>query len=276
MSNSALAGITIIEFPAGMIMPYAGTSTPAGWLECNGAEIDVSAYPTLAAALGTTWNNAKNPLTGATYGNPAAGKFRLPDLRGSFLRGSSGGANNAQGVATGLAEFQGNKTAKNGLTATAASSSVSATLNSSSVSGTTNIGHSHGGTGVSGSVGGSDGDHSHRVWTNGPTTDRLNWNAPYGGQGGWGLAVGAGANNGQYNIYASGGAMDGFDPRHGHGYSLTAGGQSLGTSNISLASGSAAAQTLSSGTAAAQAVTVNAGDAETRPDAVGVRYLIKI
>jgi microcystin-dependent protein len=276
MSNSAISGLTIIDFPAGMIMPYAGTSTPAGWLECNGAEVDVSAYPTLSAALGTTWNNAKNPLTGVTYANPAAGKFRLPDLRGSFLRGSSGGASNAQGVATGLAEFQGNKTAKNGLTATAASSSISATLNSSTVTGTTNIGHSHGGTGVSGSIGGSDGDHSHRVWTNAATTDRLNWQGGSGSLGGWGLAVGANANTGAWNIFAASGAQDGFDPRHGHAFSLTAGGQSLGTSNISLASGTAAAQTLSSGTAAAQTVTVNAGDAETRPDAVGVRYLIKI
>lgn len=255
MSNSAISGLTIIDFPAGMIMPYAGTTTPAGWLECNGAEIDIAQYPSLSAALGTTWNNAKNPLTGATYSNPAAGKFRLPDLRGSFLRGSSNGVSNAQGVATGLAEFQSHKTAKNGLTA---SSSIP------SVSGTTNITHSHGSSSVTGSTD-TSGAHQHRVWTNGPTTDRLNWSTSEPANlGGWGLNASAGANTGDYNIFASSDTSDGFNPNHSHGSSYTASGQTLGTSNASL-----------SGSATAPTITVNTGDPETRPDAVGVRYLIK-
>lgn len=264
MSNSAISGLTIIDFPAGMIMPYAGTSTPAGWLECNGAEVDISAYPTLSAALGTTWNNAKNPLTGATYGNPAAGKFRLPDLRGSFLRGSSGGANNAQGVATGLAEFQSNKTAKNGLTATAASSSISATLNSSTVTGATNIGHTHGASSIS--VDNTDLTHGHSINSNnGPLwTDYANAGGPFR------RFPSGGSYNDVSNEYFATNSLG------NHSHSGSAGGQSLTTTNISLASGSAAAQTLSSGSATAQAITVGGSDAETRPDAVGVRYLIKI
>jgi len=255
MSSSAISGLTIIDFPAGMIMPYAGSSTPAGWLECNGAEVDISAYPSLSAALGTTWNNAKNPLTGATYASPAAGKFRLPDLRGSFLRGSSGGANNAQGVATGLAEFQTHKTAKNGLTATSGTSNLSAlTMNSSSISLTMNS------SSVSGSATSGGIDHTHTAGIYRVTADFSN--------GTTGLIRNGGAAT--PSSYGTAEASSGASAyNHTHGLSATAAAQTLST-------GSAAAQTVSSSTVAAPAITIGAGDAETRPDAVGVRYLIKI
>jgi microcystin-dependent protein len=211
MSNSALAGQAIIEFPAGMIMPYAGAAIPSGWLECNGAEVDISAYPRLAAALGSTWNTAKNPLTGATYAAPAAGKFRVPDMRGAFLRGSSGGSNNAQGVATGLAEFQAHKTAKNGL-----SNSTPAFTGSGVTSGgmSANADHTHNGNQSSPSGAGS-GSYGGIYWFKDGTTNQQ--------------------------------ITDSRNLAHTH--SVTA-------------SGSVSAPVIS-------------GDAETRPDSVGVRYLIK-
>jgi len=200
-----------------MIMPFAGSTTPAGWLECNGAEVDIAAYPTLAAALGTTWNTAKNPLTGANYAAPAAGKFRVPDMRGAFLRGSTGGANNQNGVATALAEFQDQKTKKNGLAATAVASSISAlSLNN------TDLTHSHGLTIRQRNPGGSGNTISQpqRGWDSQGFDDA---------------------------VYSTG--NPGVTMNHAH--------------------------SLASGTAAAQTITVANGDAETRPDAVGVRYLIK-
>lgn len=268
MSNSAISGSTIIDFPAGMIMPYAGNLTPAGWLECDGSEIDIAQYPALSAALGSTWNNAKNPLTGASYANPAAGKFRLPDLRGSFLRGSSNGASNAQGVATGLAEFQSNKTAKNGLSASAGTSSISSlTLNSNttSVSGAKNqlnfstgvqsVNHSHGI--------GSDGNHNHYIGhvsqVGDGYGDRLR-----------GVYQGYGGNDGYSNYAGShshGGGTGGISANHTHSGSYSG--------NFS-ASGTTPGQTLSSSSVNAPSITVSDGDSETRPDAVGVRYLIKI
>jgi microcystin-dependent protein len=229
MASSAVSGSMVVNFPAGMVIPYAGAAIPPGWLECNGAEVDISAHPVLAAALGSTWNTAKNPLTNVNYAAPAAGKFRLPDMRGAFLRGSSGGANNAQGVATGLAEFQAHKTAKNGLS-NAASSLSALTLNASS---------------VSGSVGGGDGAHAHRT----------------------GALVGANAGSfhtwsasptqtgGTYGFGYGDHAVSATNSGHGHGISLTS-----------------SAQSLSSGAVTAQTIT---GDSETRPDSVGVRYLIK-
>jgi microcystin-dependent protein len=215
MANSAIQGSSLIDFPAGMIMPFAGAAVPAGWLECDGSEIDIAQYPILAAALGSTWNTAKNPLTNANYAAPAAGKFRLPDMRGAFLRGSSGGVNNAQGVATDLAEFQTHKTAKNGLS-NAASSLGAFTLNSSSVSGSA---------------------------TSGGAGYYVNGNKP----------------NQAYSTFSAPGyrASDNSAPNgHTHGLSATAAAQSLASSTVT-------AQTISS------------TDAETRPDAVGVRYLIK-
>lgn len=211
MSNSAITGPTLIDFPAGMVMPYAGSTTPAGWLECNGAEVDISAYPTLAAALGSTWNTAKNPLTGANYAAPAAGKFRVPDMRGAFLRGSSGGVNNAQGVATGLAEFQAHKTAKNGL------SNAAPTFTGSSV--------------TSGGMS-ANADHTHSG----------NQSSPSG--------AGSGAYGGIYWFKDGTTNQQITDSRNlAHTHSVTA-------------SGSVSAPVIS-------------GDPETRPDAVGVRYLIK-
>lgn len=229
MSNSAVSGPTLIDFPAGMIMPFAGSTTPAGWLECNGAEVDITAYPTLAAALGTTWNTAKNPLTGANYAAPAAGKFRVPDMRGAFLRGSTGGANNQNGVATALAEFQDQKTKKNGLSAT--SNQVTASLNAAPTftgSAVTSLGESV--------------QHSHSI-----------------------NSYKNGVDSGQHLIAATGSTIN---------FSSSAGtnNNNQGHTHSVTAAGSNSAPGI---TASTPTITVANGDAETRPDAVGVRYLIK-
>lgn len=108
--------------PAGSITAFAGSSAPDGWIFCQGQELSIEDYPELYAAIGTTWNNATNPTSGSAYGNPASGKFRLPDFRGAFLRGAG---NPSQGDNTALAGYQTNKTAPNGLKNS--SSSVSGT-----------------------------------------------------------------------------------------------------------------------------------------------------
>ena len=64
--------------PAGMIAPFAGTSAPTGWLACQGQAVSQTTYAALYAAIGATWNT----------GGEGAGNFRLPDLRGVFLRGT--------------------------------------------------------------------------------------------------------------------------------------------------------------------------------------------
>ena len=61
-------------FVSGMIMPYAGTSDPTGWLMCYGQAIDQTTYADLYAAIG------------GTYGSSGS-NFNVPDLRGRVIAG---------------------------------------------------------------------------------------------------------------------------------------------------------------------------------------------
>jgi len=66
--------------PVGTIVAYSSATAPAGYLACDGANPAKASYPELVAVLGTNW------------GVPAdTTKFRVPDLRGAFLRGRDGG-----------------------------------------------------------------------------------------------------------------------------------------------------------------------------------------
>lgn len=62
--------------PVGTIQTFAFSRIPNdGWLECDGREVDVADYPELFSAIGFT------------FGGNDSDKFKLPDLRGCFLRG---------------------------------------------------------------------------------------------------------------------------------------------------------------------------------------------
>ena len=100
--------------PSGSVMAFAGdiSTPPSGWLACDGSEVSQTTYAKLYAAIGSTWNTATNPTTGAAWAAPSGGNFRLPDLRGSFLRGVG---TPHVGDAQTLAGFQNDKTAKNAL-----------------------------------------------------------------------------------------------------------------------------------------------------------------
>lgn len=64
--------------PAGMVAPFAMPTAPSGWLIADGSVVEQATYPTLYSAIGSTWNT----------GGETASQFRLPDLRGTFLRGT--------------------------------------------------------------------------------------------------------------------------------------------------------------------------------------------
>ena len=97
MSNKNLSNITnLIQSPspsspqtAGMIVPFAGASAPTGWAICDGSILTIASYDQLYGRIGTAWNTCTNPLTGVAYnsGITAGVNFRIPDLRGTFLRG---------------------------------------------------------------------------------------------------------------------------------------------------------------------------------------------
>lgn len=69
-------GQTTIEVPPGIIAPYAGNAAPAGWLKCNGQLVSRGAFSALFGAIGTAWGEGDGATT-----------FKVPDLRGEFIRG---------------------------------------------------------------------------------------------------------------------------------------------------------------------------------------------
>lgn len=69
----------IVSTPTGVVLPTVSTVAPTGWLPCNGGVYDISAFPELAAILGTQ------------YGGNGFTTFGVPDLRGEFIRGWDNG-----------------------------------------------------------------------------------------------------------------------------------------------------------------------------------------
>lgn len=66
--------------PAGVILPFAGSAAPNGFLLCDGSEQLISAYPDLFAVIGYTYRS-QSLLQGSST-------FCVPDLRGRFALGA--------------------------------------------------------------------------------------------------------------------------------------------------------------------------------------------
>ena len=69
----------VATVPVGVIMPYAGTTIPDGYLLCDGSEVRTADYPALYGVIGYTYKSVTLLLGTAT--------FALPDLRGRFPLG---------------------------------------------------------------------------------------------------------------------------------------------------------------------------------------------
>jgi hypothetical protein len=65
--------------PPGTVFPFAGITSPSGYLLCDGSEVSRTTYNALYAAIGDLYGNGNGSTT-----------FNLPDFRFQFLRGSSG------------------------------------------------------------------------------------------------------------------------------------------------------------------------------------------
>lgn len=68
--------------PTGVVMPYAGSSAPSGYLLCAGQEVSRTTYASLDSVIGTTYGAYTNGSGGA-----GTTHFRLPDLRGRVAVG---------------------------------------------------------------------------------------------------------------------------------------------------------------------------------------------
>jgi microcystin-dependent protein len=67
--------ITGSETPTGSVSAYAGSSSPDGWLLCDGSAISRTTYDTLYGIIGTT------------YGTTDSTDFKVPDMRGRVVAG---------------------------------------------------------------------------------------------------------------------------------------------------------------------------------------------
>ena len=63
-------------FPAGAVIPFAGSTVPNGWLLCAGQTVSRTTYANLFAIIGTTYGAGNGSTT-----------FHLPDLRGRVVAG---------------------------------------------------------------------------------------------------------------------------------------------------------------------------------------------
>lgn len=72
----------------------AASAVQTGWLECNGSVKVRATYAALFAAIGTSYNT----------GGEAGTDFRLPDLRGEFVRGWDNGRGADAGRAIGSSQ----------------------------------------------------------------------------------------------------------------------------------------------------------------------------
>ena len=70
--------------PVGTVVAFAGSESkiPDGWKLCDGTSLKRQEYRALFNTIGTNW------------GGTADDEFNIPDLRGVFLRGVDGDANN--------------------------------------------------------------------------------------------------------------------------------------------------------------------------------------
>jgi microcystin-dependent protein len=66
--------------PTGMIISFAGSSAPDGWLMCNGDEVSKTTYPRLFSVIGSIYGSAND-----------SNNFVLPDLRSRNIVGASSG-----------------------------------------------------------------------------------------------------------------------------------------------------------------------------------------
>ena len=76
--------------PTGAVSPFAMSTAPDGWIQCDGSDLSRTTYDDLFAAIGETWGAGDGSTT-----------FAIPDLRGLALEGTGahGSATKSDGTA---------------------------------------------------------------------------------------------------------------------------------------------------------------------------------
>ena len=96
-----IESINLSSVPAGVLIPFAGTVAPTGFLLCDGSSLNRVTYATLFAAIGTAW------------GAPDGSTFNIPDSRGRGLRGVDNGVGRDPDAGSRTANASGGNTGDN-------------------------------------------------------------------------------------------------------------------------------------------------------------------
>lgn len=75
-ASAAAAALAIT--PTGSVLAFAGSTSPAGWLLCDGSAVSRETYAALYAVIGTTYGSGDGSTT-----------FNLPNLADRFIQGSA-------------------------------------------------------------------------------------------------------------------------------------------------------------------------------------------
>lgn len=81
--------------PTGTIIAYSVNTVPEGYLKCEGQEVSRATYKVLFDIIGTTYGDGNGSTT-----------FKLPDLRGEFLRGTGTNSHTNQGNGADVGKHQ--------------------------------------------------------------------------------------------------------------------------------------------------------------------------
>lgn len=85
--------------PIGTIIAFMGNTPPMGYLACDGSEYDIIDYPKLAKFF-------KDQFGSTQYFGGTDDKFKVPDLRGEFLRGTGTNSHTDQGSGASVGTHQ--------------------------------------------------------------------------------------------------------------------------------------------------------------------------
>jgi microcystin-dependent protein len=89
----AVVGQIAAAMPPGAVLAFVGATAPDGFLLCDGGEVSRTTYAALFAIIGISYGPGDGINT-----------FKLPDLRGEFIRGADGGRGVDPGRALGTAQ----------------------------------------------------------------------------------------------------------------------------------------------------------------------------
>ncbi len=94
--------MSYMQVPVGAVLPFASTTIPFGYLDCNGAAVSRTTYAKLFAVIGTAHGSGDGSTT-----------FNIPDYRGYFLRGQAQSSANDPDRASRTAMASGGATGDN-------------------------------------------------------------------------------------------------------------------------------------------------------------------